>query len=154
MVSVSALVQPHKDTALPRSCRYSKQTNRALFAETPTSVCHSAFSGLKIMTVQNKSSVTEERPPWLVSKFALGRRVTPKAFKQIFHSQEPFQVSKCSKEHLSDPEFCQICYELKFLDGSILTYIHVFMLELKQKSSWKMRTLPKNSITKAPWWIL
>lgn len=60
------------------------------------------------MTVQNKSSVTEERPSWLKSKFALGRRVTPKAFKQIFHSQKPIQVNKCCKEHSSDPKLAHL----------------------------------------------
>lgn len=60
------------------------------------------------MAVQNKSSVTEERLSWLKSKFALGRRVVPKAFKQIFYSQKPIQVNKC-KEHLSDPKFCLSC---------------------------------------------
>lgn len=75
-----------------------------------------SFLWVEIMTVQNKSSVTEERLSWLKSKFAQGRRVTPKAFKQIFHSQKPIQVNKCCKEHLSDPKFSQICYELKFLD--------------------------------------
>lgn len=56
------------------------------------------------MAVQNKSSVTKERLSWLKSKFALGCRVTPKAFKQIFHSQKPIQVNKCCKEHSSDPQ--------------------------------------------------
>lgn len=85
------------------------------------------------MTVLNKSPVTEERLPWLKSKFVLGHRVTPKAFKQIFHSQKPIQVNKCCKEHSTDPKFPQICYKLKFLEQSILTYIRVFMLDLKTK---------------------
>lgn len=92
-----------------------------------------SFLWVKVMTAQNKSSVTEERLSWLESKFALGRRVTPKVFKQIFHSQKPIQVNKCWSEHFSDPKFSQICYELRFLDWSILTYIRVFMLEPKQR---------------------
>lgn len=68
---------------------------------------------------------------WLKSKFALGRRVTAKAFKQIFHSQKPIQVNKCCKEHSGDPTSSNSCWELKFLNWSILTYIHVFMLDLK-----------------------
>lgn len=85
------------------------------------------------MTLQNKISVTEEMLSWLKSKFALGRGVTPKAFKQIFHSQKPIQVNKCSKEHSSDPKFSQICYKLKILDWYILTYIHMFVLDLKHR---------------------
>lgn len=54
------------------------------------------------------------------------------------------------------PKLSQICYELKFLDWSILTYIRVFMLALKQRSCWKMRTelKKKNGIIEVPWRFL
>lgn len=114
-------------------------------------VCQFAFSRGKIMTAQNKSSVTEDKLSWLMSKFALGRRATPKAFEQIFHSQKPIQVNKCckKKKHSSDPKVSQICVDLRFLDGSTLTYIHVGP-ETEKLLKKKIRTVSKNSIIKAP----
>lgn len=63
-----------------------------------------SFLWVKIMTVQEQKLCHWRKVSWLESKFALGRRVTPKAFKQIFHSQKPIQVNKCFKEHSRDPE--------------------------------------------------
>lgn len=115
-----------------------------------------SFLWVKIMTVQEQKLCHWRKVSWLESKFALGRRVTPKAFKQIFHSQKPIQVNKCFKEHSRDPEALPDLLRAqipRLVHTDLYTCVYVGT-ETEKLLKNEDRTEKINGIIEVPWRLL